>query len=346
MKKYLLFLLILSGAGPLLNTANAQDDSQKIILEFKKGKSWHYNPNNAKSKEGILIDPQDIKSISITGGSHTGHTRFTYRLDGDTVIISGSPLLFSDRGFNVSKKEEPSAALGVAVTDGINGAKIEEVVPGSPADKAGLRKGDLLTNVDKQKVTSASSLTEIISKLNPRHPAQISLNRDGKKSQVIAILGKAEPKYFLSDTMPIFQLSPSDDSIPMLRLYLDGDRMPNLYEHFKRPNQTFQFSLPQRRGNIFSSPSRSKLGLQIQDTEDDSGVTVLKITPKSPAETGGLKEGDLITEINGNKITNVTDAQKAIRETKGDQYKMEVLRDNKKVIITVSIPKVLRKADL
>jgi serine protease DegQ len=70
------------------------------------------------------------------------------------------------------------------------GALIAGVMRGSPADKAGIRPGDVLLAIDGRKVKDAENMLELIAGLEPGQPGRVTLRRDGKEVDVQAMIGK------------------------------------------------------------------------------------------------------------------------------------------------------------
>ncbi len=80
------------------------------------------------------------------------------------------------------------------VKDG-NGVLVSEVVKDSPAGKAGLKAGDIITKVDDEDIENAGDLTTTIRGYEPETKVTISVIRDGKKKKLKATLGEAEQDY-------------------------------------------------------------------------------------------------------------------------------------------------------
>lgn len=213
--------------------------------------------------------------------------------------------------------QDDRAYLGVQTADDEKGARVVSVVPGSPAERAGLKAEDIITRVGNQDIDGAEKLAEVIRGMKPDQKVSIVIFRNGKKQTVSAVLG--------------VNRSPATP-VPDFRRF--EFRIPNPYSN-RQPVDNWNWIQP-----------RPQLGMQVQDTDDDSGVTVLKVTANGPAATAGVREGDLITGLNEVAVRNVSDIQKRISETKGNEYKLDIIRDKKPVSITVVIPKKLRKADL
>lgn len=75
------------------------------------------------------------------------------------------------------------------------GVYVENVVPGDPADKAGIRSGDIITTVDGRPVTSGRELASLIASIPVGKKTRIALMRDGKKKNIsVKIAKQAEEK--------------------------------------------------------------------------------------------------------------------------------------------------------
>ena len=88
-----------------------------------------------------------------------------------------------------------SAFLGVSSRKAEKGgATVLEVTKGSPAEKAGIKKGDVITKVNETKIESPESLFETIHNFKPGDKVKVVFTRDGKEQTVTATLEKADYK--------------------------------------------------------------------------------------------------------------------------------------------------------
>lgn len=65
------------------------------------------------------------------------------------------------------------------------------VIPGGPADKAGLKAGDVITKVGNDKITATTSLQSLIAKHNPNDKVDLTVVRDNKPQKITVTLGEA-----------------------------------------------------------------------------------------------------------------------------------------------------------
>lgn len=99
------------------------------------------------------------------------------------------------------------------------------------------------------------------------------------------------------------------------------------------------------------------LGISLNDVTPDnarffhlqeaSGAIVSQVTPDSPASKGGLRRGDVISQINGQKIANGSALQVAVSQiTPGTSISLGVLRDGKPVSLNLTVGQFQKNADV
>jgi len=119
-------------------------------------------------------------------------------------------------------------------------------------------------------------------------------------------------------------------------------------QHFETPGFNFDW----KDGDFFSPRvygfgNKPRLGIRAQDTEDGKGVKVLSVDDESTAEKAGIKEGDVITEFDGKKISSTDELVDAARDAKDKAaFKITFNRDGKSQSVEVKTPKKLKTANL
>jgi S1-C subfamily serine protease len=82
------------------------------------------------------------------------------------------------------------------------------------------------------------------------------------------------------------------------------------------------------------------LGIQVRSTDDGKEILILDVVAGSPAEAAGLKANDVIVQMEGEKVVNLEEFVKKVRNCKpGEKVKLHVRRDNKEIEVTVTIGK-------
>ncbi|MDP4620087.1 MAG: PDZ domain-containing protein [Sediminibacterium sp.] len=251
-------------------------------------------------------------------------------------IVEGKPLDMNGLTF-VSPAQSNAAFLGVLSEDNELGAKINEVSEGSPAEKAGLKKDDIITNVNDEKITGPKDLYEAIGKYKPADKVQISILKNGTKTKLTAELEKNKAQSF-SYSMPNQGITIEPNFVPNTPRGRGNNGM-----------QRFGFELPQmpELNNLFGNIEKPKLGISVEDIEENEGVKISSVSENSPAAKAGLKEDDIITEVNDKKVKDVDGIKPIIKgATEGTIFKFNITRNGKKTMIEVKIPKKLKTADL
>lgn len=301
--------------------------SQQMQQQFRKNDEIIIRKNaNDSGKTIIEIDSNQVTVNGKPLSDYNGDITITHRrnfmggANGRNFMTQPDELMLNDN---------PNAAfLGVYSAKTDNGVIINSVFDSSSAKKAGLQKGDIITKVDDKEISSPEDLRNAIQNYKPGDKVTINYLRDEKKKSVKVVLGKTP--------------SMSND------LNMQSQDLMNA---FGNGNNNFNFRmLPMPPGNFRNfnfNNNRPRLGLQIQDTEDSSGVKVLNVLPGSLADKAGLKEGDIIKEINGEKVDDVDNVMSKIHSVnhKGD-FKIKVLRDKKEMNFDVHIVPRLRSTNI
>lgn len=266
-------------------------------------------------------DAKDNKDVNVHVNTYNGNN--VIRMNG---VLSGDNFAWNDgNGFSLFSEDENRAMLGVTTEGDDKGAEILSVTIESAAQKAGLKKGDIITKIDDRKIESSDDVTESIRSHKPGDKVSITYLRDGKQQTANAELTKWKGVRMNGIT------------VPRVRLELDRQM-----EGF---NQQFREMMPMRGyGYAFGRP---RLGLSIQDTDDGVGVKVLDVDEESAAAKAGIKKDDVIIGVDDTDVKGTDDVVKATRE-RGDKtsFKFKVKRSNSTETVEVKIPRKLKTADL
>jgi serine protease Do len=249
-----------------------------------------------------------------------------------------------DRGFDDGdEREERSVVrktvLGVLTesTQALNGARVKQVLDGSAADEADLKAGDRIYKVDEKRIASSEDLVAVIGSHQPGDKVTIAYERGGKNRTATATLKAAAPETTTLPGLPGGGRGWGDDfefNMPngsMRGFPFGGDRrgFPGGMEDMRRESQ------------------RPKLGMSVEDRTEGDGVRVADVTAGSAAEKGGLKEGDIITHVEGEPLASVDELQRSIRIAQpGDKIDLRYERGGKQMKTEVTLPKAIRKRDL
>lgn len=188
------------------------------------------------------------------------------------------------------------------------GALVNSVVQGSPAAEAGLERRDFIARFNGEEVDGPRHLGDLVRSASPGDDAVVEIVRDGESMTVNVTLASRPEQ---------------------------GDR-----------RQTWA----RRRGfpvEFFPGP-RGKLGARVVDLGEQmaeflgapgmEGVLVVEIEEDSPAETAGLKAGDVITAVDGGEILDTSDLIAALKDAdEGDTIRLSVVRRAESMELEVEI---------
>jgi serine protease Do len=327
LKPFGLLLAFLSNAAFLqAQSSNTSADTlkeQSIIIRKKNPSTEKVTvviDGNNITVNGKPVDDFKSKDIDIIK-QDMANNDFEVLADGDMAPMPPmAPKAPQMKSFNHDMArtiKTNSAFLGVMTEKDDKGAKITDVTSGSAAEKAGLKEGDILTKIGDDKITGPDDLYKAIGKHKPDEKVAVSYLRNGKPLTTNITLGRSEQVKVYSWNMP-----------------------DNFNEDFNRDfNRNFSFSW---------KDDRPRLGISAQDTEDSSGVKILDVDDDdAPAAKAGLKEGDVITQINGKAIKSTEDLKQNMHDVKkGDTVKITYKRNNQTQTVDIKFPKELKTVDL
>jgi len=235
----------------------------------------------------IISETRQSAGLGFALPSNTAVKVYNQLVQGGKVTRGGIGIQYAS---NPTQDASLCRALGLKSDCGV---VVQYVVPGGPAAKAGLRAGDVIMDIDNSKVTSGSSLLDIVANSPIGRTIRVKVNRDGKEQTIPIVIGD--------------------------RQEVIGERASN--------------SGPENDNNDQGDTSQSKLGIRVQPLTSDmvrqlrlnssDGVYVASVDQDSPAEEAGIMRGTIITRvIAGNErfdVRNVEDFRRAEKAMKGGQ---------------------------
>jgi len=303
-------------------SSNKKEDKKEIVIEEKStGKT---------EKMVIVIDGDKITINGKPADSYKGNKHIVIdddiAINGDEVHIPRKGRIYA-RGFEGSNR----AMLGVVTEKADKGVEVKEVIKSSAAEKAGLKVGDVITNVNGKEIKAHEDLVATIDKLNPNDVVNVTYLRNGKSQKVKATLGKSEDEMAMAwkmgnDHNYRFRMEPPTAMVaphpPKPYIFNDGDMW------------------------MFRS-DRPRYGMSIEDNADGDGVKITSVDSGSNAMKAGIRENDIITEVEGKPIKGTDELREALDDMEDkSSFNVKLLRNGTTENITLRVPKVIKKADL
>ncbi|QYM78994.1 Do family serine endopeptidase [Horticoccus luteus] len=259
------------------------------------------NPGNSG---GALLDSQgrviglNTAILSRTGGSNGVGFAIPINLVRSVVeqLVSTGRV---DRGFMGVSTQNLSSDL--AAQFGVDrGALVTDVTPDSPAQKAGLKSGDIITKVNDTAVNDPRMLQLAITRMPPGTEVTIAYLRDGKTATVKMKLAKLPSQSLNGDRAT--GGSGSDEGV------LNGVTVGEL-----------------------DAQARSQLNIP----RNVEGALITNVDPDSASAMAGLQEGDVILSLDRKPVKNAEEAVKLSEEIKGPKVVVRLWRDGNSRYIVV-----------
>jgi serine protease Do len=189
----------------------------------------------------------------------------------------------------------PELAEAMKLKGQPTGALVAEVVPNSPSQKAGIKTGDVITAVNGKKISDARELRLMIGSMAPGTKAQIQVNREGQTKMFEVQLAEMPP-------------GATDQGGP--------EASP---EEAAQPEKTTVF------GGVAVADITDDIRTALNLPKDVQGAVIAEVDADSPAGKVGLREGDVIQEVNKQPVKNAKDLVAASKK----------LKPNEKILIRV-----------
>jgi len=279
------------------------DKDEKVTVEIQ-GDKIKVNGKDVKDNNDVQVHVNNLKGTNV------------YRMN--TARGGNWNYAFNDMEPMSLFSEDANRAMFGVVTEGADkGAEIQSITKESGAEKAGLKKGDVITKIGDKSIESSDDVTEAIHSRKPGEKVSITYLRDGKEQKTTAELGKWKGIKMSAVAAPRFDMG------------------------------EFNAIAPETTITGYYNSGRPKLGLSIQDTDDGVGVKVLDVDDDSNAAKAGIKEDDIILGIDDQEVKGTDDVTRKLRENKEKYtYTFKVKRDGKTQNIEVKMPRKLKTADL
>jgi serine protease Do len=283
------------------------DKDAKVTVEIKNGELFINGRPASEYEDGnLVITKRKLKSLK-----------------NGTIIEGGDVMSPFRQQWDFKELTMPNRAfLGVTSMrpeSGPAGARIAEVSPGSAAEKAGLKTGDVITKVDEVGIESPEDLSRAVGKYDPSEKATITYLRDGKEAKVTVTLGESHGAQSFKFGGP------------------DG-----------QDEQFFKQLMPRGDYNYnWNNNNSPRLGIRAQDTEDGKGAKVIYVDGESAAAKAGIKEQDIITGFDGHNVSDAGALASLARASRlKPSVKVNVQRDGKPLELEIKNPRKLKTADL
>ncbi len=192
------------------------------------------------------------------------------------------------------------------------GVEVTWVIHESPAEKAGLKAGDVVIAFNGQKIEGIAQFSRIVGETPAGREVKVDILRNAVQQTVpVKIENRPEPRIFAGDGG---RLNPPDIPMPDVPRLFPGLHSPMLgIEAESLDGQLAQY-----------------FGVK------DAGVLVRSVLKNSAAEKAGLKAGDVILRLDDTKVASAADISTKLRMTTGKTVQVSFIRDHKEMAVTIT----------
>lgn len=253
---------------------------------------------------------------------------------------------------------------------GQRGALVREVAEGSPADSAGLRAGDVVVEWRGESVYSAAELGRLVRETPAGRRVEVAVYRDGSRTSLSVTLRERHgPGGFFRGPDVRFRGEVPPEVRARIRKRMERAREEwegarGGMEHLDERLEELDFDLeeagdsisalrfrlaPRIRGGAPASrmSERARLGAGLQSLTPQlaeyfglgnrTGALVASVREGSPADSAGLRAGDVLLSVAGEEVSGVGEAVDAVRGASGE-VEIRVLRRGEERTLTVRLP--------
>ena len=185
-----------------------------------------------------------------------------------------------------------------------HGAVVSSVAPGSAAERAGVKRGDVIQSFNGQPVHDTNTLRNRVAEAGPGTTAELVINRDGSEKTLTVKLDEANPEKLARGR------SERDDSEPG-----DGDGKSAL--------------------GVSVAPLTPELRERARAPKDAQGLVVEDVNPDGRAAIAGIQPGDIIEEVNRQPVKSVEDLRSALKKASDRPTLLLINRQGSDIFVTV-----------
>lgn len=204
------------------------------------------------------------------------------------------------------------------------GAEVKAVLPDGPAAEAGIKEGDVILEYQGTRVEGVAQLTRLVSETPPGRIVNVVISRDGATRTLPVKMTERD-----------FEHGDFEKHRFMKRIEIPPIEIPDI-------------DIPDIPA-LESIPSSVRLGVQVENlteqlgeyfgVKDGDGLLVRSVSKGSPAEAAGIRAGDVIVKVDGEPISDSSDLRSALRDKRGKEVGVTVVRDRREQTLTVTLPK-------
>jgi serine protease Do len=214
-------------------------------------------------------------------------------------IIKNGKVTRGSIGVSFTPSDTDKARALLKANNATDGVFVQQVAPGGPSEKAGIKDGDIITSINGKPVRDGNDLVNTVTATPVGNSLNIGVLRDGKRENFKVVVG---------DLAQVF---------------------PDRFGSGKAQDEPGKVEGTQARFGMtiqnLTSAQRQNMGIK-----QDGGVQIATVEPNSFAEDIGLMGKDILMAINNQKVNSVDDVRRIQNTLKpGDAVALRILRQGR-----------------
>jgi len=222
---------------------------------------------------------------------------------------------------------------------------VKEVLKDSAADRAGLKAGDVIVELDGKAIESYQDLRRKLQEVEYGKATSLRIIRGSNSQQLSFTLDKSSEKDF-------YAFSHGVGEEHRKAFEKAGEKRKKAFEYYNKSLEQYKKDAEKARAEgkadkFFFAFGRGRLGVSVQELTDqlgkffgvekDQGVLVSNVSEDSAASKAGLQAGDVIVEINGSAIKNSRDLRKEVSKIESGEARLIVVRNRQKIELRANL---------
>jgi serine protease Do len=201
----------------------------------------------------------------------------------------------------------PDLAQAFGFAADTKGALVQNVVPRGPAAKGGVQAGDLVVTLNGKPIESAGQLTRTVALVPPGDQVNLVVVRKGGEKKQLSFKVAQRP-----EEDAVASRGGGEEGAP------EGDKSPKL--------------------GVSLAPVTPEIARQLGIAAEEGGVVVAEVVDGGPAQRAGIRQGDVIVELNRQPVKKVEDVAGAVAKMKeGDMALLRVRRGENALYLAVPV---------
>ncbi len=226
-------------------------------------------------------------------------------------VLPSPVVATSVRRILADRKNIRAGWLGIMPDLDVGEVRVDKVIPESPAERAGLKSGDVIVGIDDQSVQSRRELYQAIRWRGAGSALSLSVRRKGDLHKLSAVLSERQ------------------DKGPVVSWRLE---VPSMWNQNKRPEEQVKIHRivlpPHLDLGLVVDPLTPQLAKYFK-CPNGHGLLVRTVLPDSPASKVGFQAGDVLTQVNGRDVTSHVDIRESLEAVTDAVLEIQFVRDGR-----------------